>query len=87
VLRHADRWCAVTGGYVVRDRRLPLYGRYVYGDLCSGRLFSARLRGVRLVHPRRLELTLPYVVSFGEDAAGHLYGVSFFGDVYRFGRN
>jgi hypothetical protein len=37
---HADGWCAVTGGYVVRDPHLPaLRGRYVYGDLCSGRLW------------------------------------------------
>ncbi len=84
VLAHANHWCAVTGGYVVRDRKLPFYGRYVYGDLCSGRLFSARRRGTRLVDPRSLGLRLPYVVSFGEDAAGHLYGVSFFGDVFRF---
>ena len=77
----------MTGGYVVRDRALPLYGRYVYGDLCSGKLFSARLRGTRLVRPRPLGLTLPYVVSFGEDAAGRLYGVSFVGDVYRFARD
>jgi glucose/arabinose dehydrogenase len=87
VLRHADDWCAVTGGYMVRDRALGFHGRYIYGDLCSGRLFGARLRGARLVHPRPLGLTLPYVVSFGEDAAGRLYGVSFFGDVYRFERS
>jgi glucose/arabinose dehydrogenase len=87
VLAHAEHWCAVTGGYVVRDQHLRLYGRYVYGDLCSGRLFSARPRGARLVDPRPLRLTLPYVVSFGEDAAGRLYGVSFDGDVYRFARD
>ena len=66
---------------------LPLYGRYDLGDLCSGRLVRARLRGARLVDPRPLGLTLPYVVSFGEDAAGRLYGVSFDGDVYRFARD
>jgi glucose/arabinose dehydrogenase len=87
VLAHTDHWCAVTGGYMVRDRDLRLYGRYVYGDLCSGRLFSARLRGARLVDPRPLGLTLRYVVSFGQDAAGRLYGVSFAGDVYRFVRD
>jgi hypothetical protein len=54
--------------------------------LCSGRLFSARPRGARLLDPRPLRLTLPYVVSFGEDTSGRLYGVSFAGDVYRFVR-
>jgi glucose/arabinose dehydrogenase len=83
-LKHANHWCAVTGGYVVRDGDLPLFGRYVYGDLCSGKLFSARPRGGRLVDSRPVHLELPYVVSFGEDTAGHLYGVSFAGNVYRF---
>lgn len=33
--------CAVTGGYVARDRGLPsLYGRYLYGDFCAGQLRS-----------------------------------------------
>ena len=46
MLRHADHWCAITGGYVVRDRRLrALAGRYVFADLCSGRLWSAALAG------------------------------------------
>ena len=36
-----DRGCSVTGGYVVRDRALPaLYGRYLYGDYCTGELRS-----------------------------------------------
>jgi hypothetical protein len=34
---------AISGGYVYRGTRaLPLLGRYVFGDLVSGRLFSAR---------------------------------------------
>ncbi len=79
-----EGFCTIIGGYVVRDRSLRrLSGRYVYGDLCSGRLFSARLRGARLVNPRPLAVEVPYVVSFGEDAAGHVYAVSLSGPVYR----
>jgi hypothetical protein len=74
-LRH-PRWCAITGGYVHR-------GRYLYGDLCSGRVWSAQLRGDRLERPRRTRLRVPYLVSFGRDGAGRLYAVSFFGTVYR----
>ena len=38
---HDDGSCSITGGYVVRDRRLDsLFGRYVYGDICRGELFS-----------------------------------------------
>src|SRR4051794_17856732 len=41
---HADGWCSITGGYIVRDRAVAgLYGRYVYGDFCKGELRSARL--------------------------------------------
>jgi hypothetical protein len=73
--RH-PRWCAIIGGYVLR-------GRYLYGDLCSGRIWSARLAGDRLLRPRRTRLRVPYLVSFGRDGAGRLYAVSFFGAVYR----
>ena len=74
--RHRDGRCAVTGGYVVR-------GRYWYGDLCTGRVWSARFRRGRLGTPRRADVSVPYLVSFGRDAAGRLYAVSFLGDVDR----
>jgi hypothetical protein len=73
---HDSGWCAIVGGYVYR-------GRYVYGDLCSGRLRSARLSGRALVDDRPLRVRVPYLTSFGR-AGGRLYAVSFFGSVYRF---
>jgi glucose/arabinose dehydrogenase len=73
--RH-PRWCAIVGGYVRR-------GRYLYGDLCGGRIWSARFAGDRLGRPRRTRLRVPYLVSFGRDGARRLYAVSFFGAVYR----
>ena len=83
-LQHADRWCAITGGYVVRDRRLKaLAGRYVFADLCSGRMWSAALAGDTLRDARPLGVKVPYAVSFGQDARGRVYVVSFFGEVLR----
>jgi glucose/arabinose dehydrogenase len=83
-LQHADRWCAITGGYVVRDRHVrALAGRYVFADLCSGRLWSAALAGDTLRDARPLGVKVPYVVSFGQDARGRVYVVSFFGEVFR----
>lgn len=80
--RHFPR-CAVTGGYVVRDRRVPrLFGRYVYGDFCTGELFSITPgRGVR--SSRILPLRVALLASFGEDIRGRIYAVSLNGPVYR----
>jgi glucose/arabinose dehydrogenase len=76
--------CAVTGGYVIRDPRLPaLDGRYVYGDFCVGKLFSARLRLGHATARRALGLRVPSLSSFGEDDAGRVYAVSLDGPVYR----
>ena len=84
---HASGWCAVTGGYVVHDPALPaLRGRYVYGDVCSGELRSARLTGTSLSDDRPLGVTAPYLVSFGRDALGRIYAVSLDGPVWRLRR-
>jgi glucose/arabinose dehydrogenase len=73
---HADGWCAIVGGYVVKRR-------YVYGDVCSGALWSARLRRGRLRDDRPLHAAVPYLVSFGEDGRHRLYGVGLNGLVAR----
>ena len=84
VLRHDDGWCAITGGYVVRDPRLrALAGRYVFADLCSGRMWSAALAGTTLRDARPLGVTAPYPASFGQDAPGRVYVVGFGGEVFR----
>jgi glucose/arabinose dehydrogenase len=81
---HAAGWCSIVGGYVVRDASLPaLRGRYVYGDLCRPRLYSARLRPGRARGDRPLGVSVRQLVSFGEDAAGRVYAVSLDGPVYR----
>jgi glucose/arabinose dehydrogenase len=82
--RHEDGNCSVTGGYVIRDPRLPKFaGRYVYGDYCVGRLLSARLRPDGASRRRDLGLRVPQLVSFGEDNRGRLYAVSLQGPVFR----
>lgn len=82
-----DRGCSITGGYVVRDRRLPsLYGRYLYGDYCLGQLrsFSAAdaLPGP-VGDDRPLGVQVPALSSFAEDTQGHVYATSLEGPVYR----
>jgi glucose/arabinose dehydrogenase len=71
-------WCSasITGGYVVRDASAPsLAGRYVYGDFCSGEIRSAQLTTPTATGDTSTGLSLPrtQLVSFGEDASGHVY--------------
>jgi glucose/arabinose dehydrogenase len=82
---HSRAWCGVVGGYVAhRHAPRALRGRYVYGDICSGRLWSARLTGTSLIGDARLRLPpVSYLVSLGQDARGRLYAVSILGDVWR----
>jgi glucose/arabinose dehydrogenase len=82
---HSSGWCSITGGYVVRDRSLPaLRGRYVYGDYCKGRLYSARLRSGGASRPRAVGVRkVEGLSSFGEDARGRVYVTSLSGPVYR----
>jgi glucose/arabinose dehydrogenase len=77
--------CAVTGGYVVRDRALPasLRGRYLYADFCEGELRSVRLGSRRGKRERRLGIHVDAPASFGEDNRRHIYVVSLAGPVYR----
>jgi glucose/arabinose dehydrogenase len=76
--------CSVTGGYVYRGKAVPrLQGRYVYGDYCSGRIWSIPATGgTPRVEPTRVE----GLSSFGESLAGELYVVSHSGTIYRFVR-
>ncbi|HEX2102740.1 MAG TPA: PQQ-dependent sugar dehydrogenase [Solirubrobacteraceae bacterium] len=82
---HAAGFCSITGGYVVRDPTVPsLLGRYVYSDLCDGRIRAARLRAGRRTTGRPLPLpAVQAVTSFGEDARGRVYVTSHGGPVYR----
>jgi glucose/arabinose dehydrogenase len=78
--------CSITGGYVYRGRVARLRNRYVFGDYCSGRIWSVRVADGR-ASGRRLEpVKLPGLASFGEDLAGELYAVSIRGGLYRFAR-
>ena len=84
VYGHGGGRCSVTGGYVARDRALgPLYGDYVYGDFCEGRLRAARLSSTGATRRRYLGPRVEALSSFGENARGQLLVVSLAGPVYR----
>ena len=80
----SDGFCAVIGGYVVRDPALgPLAGRYVYGDNCADGISSAILVSPRTTDDAPTGLTVSTLSSFGEDSCGHVYATSLSGPVYR----
>ena len=79
---HADG-CSVTGGYVYRGSRAALRGRYIYGDYCSGNVWSFRIEGGKARGLRREPFKVEGLTSFGEDTAGELYAVAHGGSVYR----
>ena len=75
--------CAVTGGYVYRGSNASLRGRYIYGDYCSGIVWSFKIASGKATGLRRERFRIESVTSFGEDVAGELYGVSHGGTIYR----
>jgi len=85
-VRHGRGMCAIVGGHVARTPTLPeLRGRYLYGDVCSGRLRSVRLTASGAVRDRSERAVVSYLVSFGRDGGGRIYAVSLVGHVYRVG--
>ena len=81
---HSQGSCSITGGYVVRDPGLrALRGRYVYSDICDGRILSARLQRGRATANRSTGLRVGSPSSFGEDARGRVYVASLNGPVFR----
>lgn len=84
-LRHSAGYCAVIGGFVVRDRSLgALVGRYLYSDWCKGELLTARLGGSASRRDNRSTGTaFAAPTAFGEDAGGCLYVTSISGTVAR----
>jgi glucose/arabinose dehydrogenase len=79
-----DEGCSITGGVVVRDPAMTdVLGRYLYGDYCSGTLWTVSATGDRT--PRRETLTVPDLVSIDAGADGRVYLTSKGGTVIRLG--
>ena len=68
---HSGERCSIIGGYVYRGSQstLPL-GTYVYGDLCTGEIFTWNGTSQTVA----LDTTV-IISSFGEDEQGELYVV------------
>ena len=77
--------CSITGGLVYGGSRLPsLARRYVYGDFCSGALWSLRSGPGREVGDvRRERATVPQLTHIGIDDRDELVFASASGAIYR----
>jgi hypothetical protein len=76
--------CAITGGEVVRDRRLrSLRGRYLYADFYSGQLRTFVPKRRRGRGDRAIGVHVDHPTSFGTGAHHRVYVTSLDGPVYR----
>ena len=75
-----DGGCSITGGYVYRGESiLGLYGSYVFGDFCSGKIwsFAPDTGQTAMLLDSGLSIS-----TFSEDPEGEVYVISLDGGVY-----
>lgn len=69
-----DFGCSITGGYVYRGQAFPaLAGAYIFGDYCSGRVWTLHLddQGAwQMVQRANFDFLIP---TFGEGGDGEVY--------------
>ena len=74
--------CSVTGGYLYRGCQAPsLYGKYLYADICSGRMWALWQTSPGVWMNELLSISAG-PTTFGEDVMGNLY-VEDSGTIYR----
>jgi len=81
---HGDDNCTVIGGYVYRGKARPSErGRYIFGDYCSGLVWSLRVRNGKATGVRREPFRLEGLTSFGESTVGEIFATTEVGEIYR----
>ncbi len=74
--------CAVIGGYVYRGDWLDaLRGKYLFGDWCSGQVWTLEQRDGNWEAAELL--VAPRINSFGQDQNGEIYVLTFSGEVFQ----
>ena len=70
--------CSVTGGHVYRGPAFPsLQGVYLFGDLCSTRIWGIRKNGAAWDNALLADGTALTITTFGEDESGNVYVVNY----------
>jgi hypothetical protein len=76
---------SISGGYVYRGQNVPeLFGKYIYGDYVSTRVWSLEYDGINPTVNTQITQAPGAITSFGVDENKELYLVSFNGKIYRF---
>ncbi|MCZ6615860.1 MAG: glucose sorbosone dehydrogenase, partial [Thaumarchaeota archaeon] len=79
-----EEGCEIIGGFVYRGFELDyLVGAYIYGDLCSGKIWALHYDGTEITEHVQLVDTDLIISSFGVDERGELYIVSYTEGIYR----
>jgi glucose/arabinose dehydrogenase len=80
-----DEGCSITGGLIYRGRRVDaLRERYVYGDFCTGTIWSMRPPGKGLPPDiRRERAHVPQLTAIAADGAGELVFAAASGEIFR----
>ena len=70
---HVSGQCSITGGYAYRGTRVPyLYGKYLFGDLCNGRMWWA-VQNNGSWSSTAFTATASGLYTFGQGVDGELY--------------
>lgn len=82
---HDNGSCSITGGYVYRGEALPdLEGKYIFGDYCSGTIWTTYRQDNGNWYTAQLMDTPYLITTFGRDNAGEIYlGSANTGTVYK----
>ena len=84
--------CSITGGYIYRGSEISeLYGRYIFGDYCTGKVWSMQINNGKSSdlqnHTDDILLGIGkkefYLSSFGQDQNGEIYIIDYNGTIYR----
>jgi glucose/arabinose dehydrogenase len=75
VYRHdTNVGCSITGGFVYRGKLFPgLFGKYIYGDYCSGYIWTLTKNGNSYQNTLSTIIRINEISSFGEDINGEVY--------------
>ena len=84
--------CSITGGYVYRGSKIEeLYGRYIFGDYCTGKVWSINVEGGIASDLQNHTNTILdsmgkrafYLSSFGQDRNGEILLIDYNGSIYK----